>query len=278
MTPASERWTPSGIVTLLTDFGVRDPYVGIMKGVLYRDAPSLRAVVDLTHDVPPQRIELAAFHLAHAWRWFPVGTVHVTVVDPGVGTAREILVIEVGGHVVLAPDNGVAGRLLVGEEGARVRRLALDRIALDRLALDPPSATFHGRDVFAPVAARLVEGRAPAELGEECDSFETGTISRARRRSDGTIEARVLFADHFGNLVTDADASLLGGSARGWCAEMGGSRARGVGTYGEAEPGEAVLLVDSFGMAEIAVRDGDAAHTLGGGPGSGVRLLREETA
>ncbi len=254
-------WSPSGLVTLLTDFGLRDPYVGIMKGVLFRDAPGLRAVIDLTHDVPPQDVEAAAFFLAHSWPWFPRGTVHVAVVDPEVGTERGILLVEREGHAVLAPDNGLIEPLREGAEDAVVRRV--DPV---RLGLDQGSRTFHGRDRFAPLAAMLVGGCEPSELGEVTRPARRAP-SRPERAADGTIEARVLVADRFGNLITDVPGELLSGEPGGWIAEYPGGEARVVATYAEATPGETVALVDSFGRIELAIRDGDAAleHSLGRG-------------
>lgn len=254
-------WTPSGLVTLLTDFGLRDPYVGIMKGVLFRGAPGLRAVIDLTHDVPAQDVDAAAFYLAHSWSWFPRGTVHVAVVDPEVGTARGILLAECDGHAVLAPDNGLIGPLLERAEETVVRRVDLGRIGLEG-----GSRTFHGRDRFAPAAAMLVTGLCPDEMGKVASPARLA-LDRPERAEDGTIEARVLLADRFGNLITDVPGELLVGVAGGWIAEYPGGEARVVATYAEAAPGETVALVDSFGRIELAVRDGDAAleHSLGRG-------------
>ena len=160
MVPSEAPWRPSGIVTLLTDYGLDDAYVGAVKGVLYARGGAGLRVADLTHSVPPQDVRSAAFHLAHAWRWYPPGTVHVAVCDPGVGTERDVLVALFEDHAFLAPDNGLLGPV-VGEL-ADVRALDLERFALPRR-----SRTFHGRDVFAPAAAALAGGLDPraAERG-----------------------------------------------------------------------------------------------------------------
>ena len=264
---APARWEPSRLVTLLTDFGVRDPYVGIMKGVLWSHAPSLRAVIDLTHDVPPQDVERAAFHLVHAWSWFPPGTVHVVVVDPGVGTGREMLAVEVAGHVVLAPDNGIVGPLCARAPEARVRRV--DPARWPTLG---GSHTFHGRDRFAPAAAWLAEGGEPAGLGEPIATFLRLAEERAVPHADGSVEGRILFADRFGNLVTNLAGEPAGGEGEAREVAFAGAVARLVRTYGEGGPGEVVALVNSYGLVELAVRDGSAEALTGLGRGATVRL------
>ena len=257
----ARTWTPSGVVTLLTDFGLRDPYVGVMKGVLARLAPAARAI-DLTHAVEPQDVRHGAFLLAHSWRWFPEGTVHVAVVDPGVGSARRILVARHGGHAFLAPDNGLLGAVL--DAGADVR--ALD---VERFALPGAGRTFHGRDVFVPAAARLAAGLDPAEAGQPAG--EHLRLDLPRPRPDGAgVRGEILFADHFGNLVTSVRPQDLPGGPAGWAALAGGERLPVRGTYAEAAPGELLALVDSFDHCELAVRDGSAARRLGLAPGAAV--------
>ena len=260
-------------MTLLTDFGGRDAYVGIMKGVLYARAPELRAVVDLTHEVPPQDVAAASFHLAHAWRFFPAGTVHVAVVDPGVGSERPILVARSGGHAFLAPDNGLLGPVLEQDAGdVEVRRLDVERFSLDRR-----SRTFHGRDVFAPAAASLAAGLDPAEAGAPADAWERGVFPRPSV-SAGAAAGVVISVDHFGNLVTNLGREHLhdlGGDSRGAALEAAGRRIPLLGTYAEARPGELLALVDSYDLLEISVREGSAAAALGLGVGAPVQLVRE---
>jgi len=257
-------WRPSGFVTLLTDFGLSDTYVGVMKGVLARHHPRARAV-DLTHAVPPQDVRAAALHLASAWSWFPSGSVHVCVVDPGVGSGRRILVGEQAGHAFLAPDNG----LLSGVLADSAPRYALD---VEALGLGAVSRTFHGRDVFMPAAARLLRGRAPHELGPAVDDALRLEWPRPARDGSGW-RARIVLADRFGNLRTCLTrAELAPERAQGWSAEVAGRALPVGGTYADVEPGQALTLVDSSGCWELAVRDGSARERLGLEPGAEVRF------
>jgi S-adenosylmethionine hydrolase len=263
----SERaWQPSGVVTLLTDFGLVDPYVGAMHGVVLSAFAGAR-VVDLTHGVPPQDIAVAAFYLERAWRFFPRGTVHVAVVDPGVGSARRILVLEREGHAFLAPDNGLLSELCGSADAVRT-------LDVERFSLPQRSRTFHGRDVFAPAAARLAAGLAPAELGPACSEPVLRPRDRARRLDARSIEAHVLFVDRFGNLVTDLCAADLEGAPSQWVARIGERRIPLFATYSDAQPGELIALVDSFDCVEIAVVKGSAARRLSLSPGAKVRFER----
>lgn len=249
----------SGLVTLTTDFGRLDPYVGIMKGVLFSRARSLRAVIDLSHDVAPRDVRAASFYLAHAWRWFPAGTVHVAVVDPGVGSARAILLAREAGHLFLAPDNGLLAPVL----GPEAEVWSLD---VERFALPGASRTFHGRDVFSPAAAALLDGLAPEAAG-----------TRAERPSGKGFPApsgargEVLLADRFGNLITNLPASAALGHS---FARVAGRSVPLRGTYAEASRGELLALVDSYGLVEVAQRDGSAAAALDLGPGAPVELRK----
>lgn len=256
----------SGVVTLTTDFGLVDPYVGLVHGVILSRAPAAR-VVDLCHAIPPQDVARASFVLAHARAYFPPGTVHVAVVDPGVGSARRLLVAEDGEAAFLAPDNGLLAPVL--SAAARVRELDAARFALPQ-----PSRTFHGRDVLAPAAAAIAAGLAPlaAGLGAELP-FARAEPPRARLAGDAG-EAEVLFADHYGNVVLSARAADLGQPER-WRVEWSGQSLRVRDCYADAAPGEALALVNSYGHVEIAVRDGDAAAFLGLRPGRRVELRRE---
>ena len=264
-------WRPSGIVTLLTDFGLTDAYVGVMKGVLKRHFAEVEAI-DLTHGVPAQEVRIASWHLAHAWSYFPNGTVHLAVVDPGVGTERSILLALDRGHAFLAPDNGLLGPIL--GEGVEVRALATERFAL-------PGAgrTFHGRDVFAPAAAALAGGLSPAAAGELAGDWRRAEFPGVEEGADGSLVTEVLFADRFGNLITNLSAERLAGGGRpagGWVVEIHGRELPLVGTYAEVAPGAGLALIGSCGTLEISVREGDAAARLGAGAGTRVRLWREE--
>ena len=274
--PPPRPWRPSGIVSLLTDWGLDDPYVGVVHGVLYRDASRLRAVVDVSHGVLPGDVSTGAFFLERSWSHFPAGTVHVAVVDPGVGTERGLCLLEARGHVFLAPDNGLLARLITTEPQGVLRR------ADERAPVRGASATFHGRDRFAPLAARLVQGDPPAAFGER--SAEHVQIERreARRMDHGRVAAEVIHVDRFGNLITNASPELLGathdaGWRARWVCRVGEERLPLVRTYGEAPDSAAVALVDSFELLEIAVRDGSAASTLSLGKGAEVWFEPAET-
>jgi S-adenosyl-L-methionine hydrolase (adenosine-forming) len=264
----SGGFRPTGLVTLLTDFGVRDPFVGLMKAQVYGRLPGAR-IVDLTHDLPPYRPAVAAFWLERARHWCPPGTVHVAVVDPGVGTARRLLAAEVGGQAFLGPDNGLLGAVLA-EDSARV--WAIDPAGLGRFGLDTPSATFHGRDILAPLAAELAAGRVTAaDLGPVVTDWRPSAIPTPRPAADG-LEGEILLVDRYGNAFTNVSADELGTQA-GAVLEVAGRRLPIVRTYGDAPPGTAVALANSFGVLEIAVVTGDAASELGLRTGDPVRLV-----
>jgi S-adenosylmethionine hydrolase len=253
----------AGLVTLLTDFGHRDPYVGIMKGVLHSRASALRGIVDLTHEVPAQDVRTASFFLSRSWSWFPEGTVHVAVVDPGVGSGRGVLAARHRGHLFLAPDNGLLTPLLDGGAEARV-------LDLERFALPGVSRTFHGRDVFAPAAAALASDVPFEEAGHEAAAWERLELPAA-----SGPEGEVILVDVYGNLVTNLDSVLVADGSRRWVVEVAGARVPLRGTYAEAGTGELLALVDSYGLVEIARRDGDAAAELGAGVGTSAVLRND---
>jgi len=260
------RFTACGVVTLTTDFGLEDPYVGIVHGVILARAPSAR-VVDLTHGVPPQDVRRASYFLAHAHPYFPRGSVHVAVVDPGVGSARRLLVATDRGHAFLAPDNGLLGPVLSAE--ARVRALDVERFALPRA-----SRTFHGRDVLAPAAAAIAAGLEPLDAGTGPE-LEIARTPFAQARIEGdAAEAEVLFADRYGNLVLSARGDDLAPEPERWRVEARGHEIPVRGVYADAAPGALLALVDSFGALEIAVRDGSAVARLDLRPGDRVSLRR----
>ena len=255
------------MVTLLTNFGLSDPFVGIMKGVMLRLAPGLE-LIDLSHGIPAQDVEAASFTLAHSFSWFAPGTVHLCVVDPGVGSARAAVAVRAHGYTFVGPDNGVFNALAEGDPHAAARRI-------EPAGLGPQlrSRTFHGRDLFAPVAALLASGRRQfEELGPVHELMQWS--QQKPRRSEGGATGKVVLVDHFGNLISDVPGAWL---RAGECAvELGAHRVRCVGTYSEAEPGECVALVSSFDTLEIAQRDGSAARTLGLGRGQAVRVVSGE--
>jgi S-adenosylmethionine hydrolase len=244
----------SGLVTLLTDFGLSDPFVGIMHGVILSRFAGAR-IVDLAHGVAAQNVAEGAFWLSHSYRWFPTGTVHVAVVDPGVGTDRAALAIEADGHVFVAPDNG-----LCGEIAARTDAV-VHRIALDSVGLSEPSRTFHGRDVFAPVAAEIASGRL--------DVTQVGPRATAVRPA--LPKGHVVSIDRFGNLITDIPRSDLSRFDRP-IVRVAGRDVEVGGTYGDVPVGELVALVSSFETVEIAVRDGNASALIGVQRGESVSI------
>ncbi len=259
---------PSGIITLLTDFGVTDPFVGMMKGVILSRFPAAR-IVDLTHGVPPQNVEVAAFWLGRSFPWFPAGTVHLAVVDPGVGSTREQLVARSHGHYFVAPDNGLLAATVSSDPLAEVRSFSAAE-----LGLGAPSATFHGRDVFAPAAADLASGRRAFDTLGRRAAPAVGALAPGVRDDGGIIRGQVLLVDHFGNLFTNVEAAAVAAPTR---VELlvGGEVIRLLppgGSYAAVGPGELTALVNAHGMLEIAERDGNAAVRLGIGPGAEVVL------
>lgn len=261
------RRMPTAVLTLLSDFGTADAYVGIMKGVILGIAPNAR-IVDLTHAIPPQHIVTGALALRHAAPHFPHGTVHVAVVDPGVGTERPPIAIETQRAVLVGPDNGLLA-LAARDQGVHaVRRI--ENPALMRPALSP---TFHGRDVFAPVGAHLAAGLPFAELGSEVGAFVETDVARARVSPHG-IDGEVVHVDHFGNLMTNIHADMLAGFDR--CtvqvtvADIAVGAIRSV--YAGVDSGSPLALINSWDCLEVAVRNGSAADRLGLGVGAPVRV------
>lgn len=258
---------------MLTDYGTDDPYVGIVKGVLWRDAPRLRAVVDLCHAIPPGDVGAAAFLLERSWSTFPAGTVHLAVVDPGVGTERALLLVETRGHVFVAPDNGLLAPLIDSEPLVVVRKAGASA------PVRGPSTTFDGRDRFAPLVARLVEGDPPAAFGEPlaAGAYQSLALSAPKRLPDGSITAEVVHVDRFGNLITNVPFIWLAEAGADWrehwSCEIGGRKLALVRTYADAPDHHAVALVNSYDRMEIALPRGDAARELGLGRGAEVRFV-----
>ncbi|MBK7644194.1 MAG: SAM-dependent chlorinase/fluorinase [Planctomycetes bacterium] len=258
----SRSFRPCGVVALLSDFGTQDPYVGIMKGAVLSRAPAA-VLVDLTHALPPQDLRRGAWFLMHSRAHFPSGTIFVCVVDPGVGGARAPVCVIDGAQAFVGPDNGLLGPSL------SPAALAFE------LAGSPASATFHGRDLFAPAAGELLAGRAPEELGRPLGRpLERLAFPRVERRGESSLSAEVLFADRFGNLVLSAYERDLAGGPALWDLEVEGQSVRFARTYSDVQPGELLALVDSYAALEIAVREGSAADRLGLGPGAKVILRR----
>ena len=255
------------IVTLLTDFGTRDTFVGVMKGVILSIAPDAR-LVDLTHHVPPQDVHAGAFALKTAYRYFPPGTVHLAVVDPGVGGARRPVAAHIGDYLFVGPDNGLLSHVLAREPLRRA--VALDNV---RYHL-PVSRTFHGRDIFAPAAACLAAGTPLESLGTPLQRLLTLPLSCPVVRPE-QITAHVVYVDVFGNLFTDVTEE----TAADWGAleaEIGGRRLpASAASYSAVPEGHPVALFGSSGHLEIAVRNGSASRQFGLHIGDTVLLRRK---
>jgi S-adenosylmethionine hydrolase len=252
---ATARTSPQ-VITLLTDYGLRDIYVGVVRGVIIGIAPQAH-VVDLSHEVAPQAVAEAAFLLDSAAPYFPWGTIHVSVVDPGVGTERRIICARTARATYLAPDNGLLARVLERDPPAHLISVEDPRFFLPRV-----STTFHGRDIFAPVAAHLANGLDPRALGPEVKELQPLPMPRPREVRPGVLAGEVIHVDRFGNVVTNVGEPF---ARRIEGAMLGATRVEGpvCRAYGDKEEGEPLLIFGSSGFLEVSVNGGDAARTFG---------------
>jgi S-adenosylmethionine hydrolase len=252
---------PSGVITITTDFGHQGPFVGVMKGRILSRMPAAR-IIDLTHEIVVHWPAEAGFWLARAFAYFPAGTVHVAVVDPGVGTSRDIIIVSAAEHFFVAPDNGLLAPLVARHSDAAIVRLRPEGLA--RIGVHHASATFHGRDIFAPVSAELAAGRcSPADLGvaATADSVVPSWVDEpAVERS--SVSGVIITIDHFGNLISNIDAALIE-RFRLPLVHAGNHAFPLLRTYGDTRPGEYLALVNSFGVVEIARAEQSAAEGLG---------------
>lgn len=252
------------LITLTTDFGLTDGFVGVLRGVILSIAPDAQ-IVDITHGIAPQQIQQGAFVLANSVPYFPRAAIHVCIVDPGVGSARRPIAIQVGETIFVAPDNGVIS-LAVAELSAN-ETISPVAVQLDnpRYWLPRVSNTFHGRDIFAPVAAQLACGASLSELGTPVVSWTTLTTPAPDRRPDGALVGQVIYIDIYGNLVTNINPEQLDDfDTAKLCIQVGKRELRGLGrTYSDVAPGEIAALIGSPWKLEIARRDGNAAQALG---------------
>lgn len=253
------------IITLTTDFGLSDEYVGVMKGVILAHTPDAR-IVDLTHNIPPQDIRFAAYIIASAHNYFPANTLHVIVVDPGVGSNRRIVLLQAKSQLFLAPDNGVLSLLL-----SEKRFQAAFEVTCDHLFLSPVSDTFHGRDIFAPVAAHLAAGMPPEEVGSPLACKNLTRLPLPKVHIDSTsksLSGAVIGIDHFGNLITNIhqeDYRKLPAVLRDKkiSVEIRDTTIPGIHTsYALVLPGELLAIFGSRGYLEIACNQGNAAQHL----------------
>jgi len=252
-----------GIITLTTDFGLSDPYVGIMKGVILGMNPEVH-IVDLNHHVDAYDVLGASLTLAAGYSYFPQRTVHVIVVDPGVGSSRRPIAAEAGSWLFVAPDNGVLELVF------RAHSPTVWSLRADEFALKPTSTTFHGRDVFAPAAALLAKGVPPDELGDRIDDFARLSIPEPRSISPQLREGVVLKVDRFGNLITNLRVEDL---RPGFMLIVGDTQIQTLrSSYAAGAPGEVFLIVGSSGYVEISMNQGSAAEATGALAGAPVTM------
>jgi S-adenosylmethionine hydrolase len=262
--------SPQPILTLTTDFGAQDGFVGTLKGVIWGICPAAQ-IADISHEILPQNILQGAFALWRAYPFFPSGTVHVAVVDPGVGTSRRPLAARLGGHTFVGPDNGLFTPML---EDAQKNGwpVAIVHLTDERYFLPNVSRTFHGRDIFAPVAAHLASGVPLADLGPAITDPVRLSMPRPEKTANGW-RAHVTVIDIFGNCTTDLPAAALTDRER-VTLRLRGREVRGLAaSYGQKQPGDLVALVDSENYVEIAIVNGSAAKTLGAQLGDDVNVI-----
>ena len=255
------------LITLTTDFGSSDHFVGTMKGVILGLAPRAR-IVDITHEIAPYDLNQAAFVLAQAWRWFPKGTIHVAVIDPGVGSARRPILVEAAGHRFVGPDNGVFS-LIYNAAPHKVRVISNTKLMLKQV-----SRTFHGRDVFAPAAAHLAKGVASARFGKIIQDYVRSDAVTPVKVAPGRWAGSILKVDRFGNLITNLHIDQLPElRTRPFSMSTGAqSICRLALTYADSEIGEIAVIVGSSGYLEISANQESAAQKLGCGAGAPVTL------
>ncbi len=262
-----------GCITFLTDFGTADPYVAAMKGAALSVNPDA-LLVDVSHEVPPHDVAAAAYLLAWTFRCFPPRTVHVAVVDPGVGSARRILAAEVQGQVLMAPDNGLLSVALA--QWPPTRLVAVTNAAYFR---HPVSMTFHGRDIFAPIAAHLTLGVDLGTMGRPVSDPVPLEAAAPRRTSGTVLEGVVVHVDHFGNLITNISREHLAALDPGGDAllsvRVGDATIEGVHrAYAEVGLGRLLAVIGSAGLLEVSANRRSAADLLGVGRGTAVRVSR----
>jgi len=254
------------IITLTTDFGEADHYIACMKGVILQIAPGTQ-IIDVTHIIGPHDVVHAAFVIRQIFDHFPDGTIHVAVVDPGVGTTRRLIAARYSAQTVLAPDNGILS--LVHRDFVLAELRAIQNPHIFRSEVSP---TFHGRDILAPVAAHLSRGVGLDAVGPMIDHLEILNLDRVAPLPDGGLEGQVLYVDHFGNLITNVsedDLMQLADGGHGMNVHVGPLRIGPLRrTYADVAPGEIVAIVGSAGMLEVAINQGNAAAQLRATPGT----------
>jgi len=265
------------IITLTTDFGLNDHFVGTIKGVILAISPEIQ-IVDISHSVQAFDVLDGALTIAQAYSYFPSGTVHLVVVDPGVGTARRPILVSSDRHHFVAPDNGVLSMVYAREE-----RLHIRHVTAEHYSLQPISNTFHARDIFAPVAAWLAKGVDSEKFGDEITDFVRFNPPKPKSANGNTLRGVILKVDRFGNLVTNItpqDAPMLfGPEPAPFKMVVGNQEITEIHpTYSEGAPGEVFGILGSMGYLEIAANRGSAAKIVGSGKGSEVTISLEGAA
>ena len=243
----------SGLITLLTDFGNKDGFVGTMKGVILVINPNVK-IIDVSHEISQGDINSAGFILAQSAPYFPANTIHVAVVDPGVGSTRKALLVETPNAFFIAPDNGLLKFIFAKEKNCKVFEITNTAYFLDNV-----SNTFHGRDIFAPVAAFLSKGISPEKIGPVTNEFERGKISLPAEKGNNVF-GEIIYIDHFGNLITNIPAKMLKSVNE---IRIGNKTLPGIfTTYSSVKESELVSVIGSHGLVEIAKRNGNAHMEL----------------
>ncbi len=257
-------------ITLTTDFGLKDGFVGAMKGVLLSICPQAN-LVDISHDISPQNILEGALVFSRAYSYFPAGTIHLAVVDPGVGTERRPVAARLGEHYFVGPDNGLFTPVLEAVE-KNAGKVEFVHLTNPKYWLADVSRTFHGRDLFAPVAAHLAKGIPLAELGETISNPVRLNLPKPERTENGWL-AHIISIDHFGNLATDLPVANLSGVENPFFRIYGREIHGLVMSYAQQKPGDLVALVNSQKYIEIAVVNGSAVNLLGAFVGGFVEVF-----
>ena len=260
------------LITLTTDFGLKDPFAGMMKGVIYSINKDVN-IVDISHGIGSQDIIEGAFVIGHSYRYFPKNTIHVVVVDPGVGSRRRPVLVTASGHYFIGPDNGVLSVVIAGNPGSRVFEITAEQYFLRSVG-----ATFQGRDVFAPVAAWLAKGGEPHHFGREISDYASIEIPKPIKVGD-SMKGEVIYIDRFGNLITNItytdleDMQKMDVPASSPSVRICGIEMTGIKRYyAEAEGDETAPIINSFGLLEIYRYMGDASKALNAGKGDAIEV------
>ncbi|HZQ10115.1 MAG TPA: SAM-dependent chlorinase/fluorinase [Anaerolineae bacterium] len=264
------------LITLTTDFGLSDGYVGTMRGVILNIAPDA-TIVDISHDISPQNIQQGALVLAHSVPYFPERAIHVCIVDPGVGSVRKPIAVALGETIFIAPDNGVISSAVAALSTKSNLAPRAFELTNPRYRLPRVSMTFHGRDIFSPAAAHLANGVPLEEIGTPLNDFVKITPPAPKGESDGSLVGHIVYIDRFGNIATDIQESHLAAfdPARVYVTVRGHTLKGLKRTFSETERGELLALINSSGNLEIAQRDGNAAQALNVRVGDTVRVTKE---